>query len=96
MFATPLLCMILESYSKFRAKAITAPISCPPAREFTKLCMTASINHLVTQYLGEPVEGVLHSAQHAAGPLLLRDEQIPVKAEQSRELGHTGVSTGRI
>lgn len=47
------------------------------------------------RYLGEAVEGVFHSLQHAAGPLLLREEQLPVKAEQSRELGHASVSTGR-
>lgn len=63
--------------------------------------MTASINHewgggwLVTRYLGETVEGVLHSLHHAAGPLLLREEQFSVEAEQSRELRRTGVSAGR-
>lgn len=62
--------------------------------------MTASINHecwggcLVTWYLGEAVEGVLNTLQHAAGPFLMRTKQFPVAAEQSRELGHTGVSTG--
>lgn len=49
----------------------------------------------MTQYLRKAVEGVLHSLQHAAGPLLLREKQFPVEAEQSRELGHTGVGTGR-
>lgn len=49
----------------------------------------------MTQYLRKAVEGVLHSLQHAAGPLLLREEQFPVEAEQSRELGDTGVSTGK-
>lgn len=61
--------------------------------------MTASINHewggLVSRYLGETVKGVLGSLQHAAGPLLLREEQFSVEIEQSRELGQTGVSTGR-
>lgn len=47
---------------------------------------------MVTQYLGEAVEGVLHSLQHAAGSLLLREKQILVDAEQSRELGHIGVN----
>lgn len=49
----------------------------------------------MTLYLGEAIQGVLYSLQHAAGPLLLREEQFPVKAEQSRELGDTSASTGR-
>lgn len=49
----------------------------------------------MTQYLRKAVEGVLHPLQHAAGPLPLREEQAPVEVEQGRELGHTGVSTGR-
>ena len=50
---------------------------------------------VVTRYLGETIQGVLDSLQHAAGPLLLGEQQFPVKAEQGGELGHTGASTGR-
>lgn len=45
VFAAPPLCVILESYSTVRAKAVTAPMLCPPSREFTELARTASINH---------------------------------------------------
>lgn len=56
--------------------------------------MTAFINHEgAVWYLGEAAEGVLHSRQDDAG-LLLREQQIPAYAEQSCELGRSGVSTG--
>lgn len=87
MFLAPLLCVTLEPYSAIEAKGITAPLLCSPSREFTELGMTESINHeygcLVTCYLGEAAEGVLHFPYHAAGSLLERKKQIPADAEQS-------------
>lgn len=63
----------------------------PPWRQFTGQRVTASINHewlcVVTKYLGD-------SLQHAAGSLLLREEQIGANAEQSRELGGAGAGAG--
>lgn len=69
----------------------------PPWREFTGQRVTASINHewlcLVTKYLGGCAEGGVRSLQHAAGSLLLGEEQIGANAEWSREL--EGADAGR-
>lgn len=102
VFACALLCATVDPCCTFRAKAIAAPTLFPSSREFTQLSVTASINQecvcvnvRVAWYLGESIEGILHSLQHAAGPLLCWELQLPVQAEQSRELGRTGVSAGR-
>lgn len=55
----------------------------------------SQVGKFATWYLGDAVKGELHSLQHAAGRLLLREEQIPAKAEQSWKLRWSSVSTGR-
>lgn len=87
MFTASRLCVVLELDSAGGTKAIKAPTLSPSSRDLTKLGMTASINHehgcLVTCYLKEAAEGVLHSVYHATGCLFVRKEQIPADTEQS-------------